>query len=90
TIYGHPTLPERCDELAGKAPNVNNTSEPATSSAAPSRTATPATAAFDIAECETPHAPSGRPSARRSRTTRNIDWTPNMVVNTKGELASCT
>ncbi|KAG9037036.1 hypothetical protein FS837_001510 [Tulasnella sp. UAMH 9824] len=76
-------------------PNLNNTSESATSSASPSRTATPATAAYDTAGYETPMASrtpsprSIRPSVGAAvRRTLNIDWPLNMVVNTKGELPS--
>ncbi|KAG8904100.1 hypothetical protein FRC01_008873, partial [Tulasnella sp. 417] len=74
-------------------PNVNNVNESATSSASPSRTATPATAAYESAGYETPMA-SRTPSPRTIRPavaaavrrTLNIDWPLNLVVNTKKEL----
>lgn len=71
--------------------------ESATSSASPSRTATPATAAYETAGYETPMA-SRTPSPRSIRPslgaavrrTLNIDWPLNLVVNSKNELVPFT
>ncbi|KAG8949583.1 hypothetical protein FRC04_008516 [Tulasnella sp. 424] len=78
-------------------PTVAPINESATSSASPSRTATPATAAYETAGYETPMA-SRTPSPRSIRPslgaavrrTLNIDWPLNLVVNSKNELVPFT